>query len=568
MLDELEDNVVSRVIQAVGLFGDILSLEDTMEPILSVGGPERLQSKTEEDAEEGDESKTKSDGQKEREVEQEGVIEEVKKNGEVEGGESRGDLVETGVSTDDHKAESGEEQSKSVAAGKEGQNSEELQGDTRGSQEQERICQSEMEEDQAEVEEHCKEIGGTGGEDGAKERVLEEEGAEKEEGEMTEKEQNSDEVESSVAEVEELVEEGKEEEGPREMQVEEAGGEDKTDQEVPAGTQDSGSVDGHKETAEGKQYEEEGKDLKLEDENLQKAEEKEEICEKDKGGAEEKTKLDEQVEEKRLADAESKGQSELSVQPGEETTSKDEDDGQHENEGSKMMETEKEAKQVIEHMEQSDEKEKEQQDGSTVETASASGDDERKDTVDADKEDKTEEEIRPEEEEEANGRQEVKGKQQEEKEDEDEKEQMVRVASSPKTGRGRGIEVLEAVPAVEEGSKTHGRHGQDVYPTSLGQHNEVIEKGEENWDDEEEGEEQEDEKEEWPDQTQPAPLSDTDVDSAGDSQETSQQVEAQQLDRRLQAPMTSLPAAGCGVAREPLSGELVPSMEPIKWIYL
>lgn len=36
MLDDPEENsIVSRVIQAVGLFGDILSLEDTMEPILS-----------------------------------------------------------------------------------------------------------------------------------------------------------------------------------------------------------------------------------------------------------------------------------------------------------------------------------------------------------------------------------------------------------------------------------------------------------------------------------------------------------------------------------------------------
>lgn len=555
MLGELEDNVVSRVIQAVGLFGDILSLEDTMEPNLSVGGPERLQSKREEEAEEEDESKKKSDKQNEVEVGQESFKEEVKKNGEAKGGEGGGDLGETEMMTDDHKVGSGVEQKKSVAAGKEDQTSEEIQGDIECSQKQKHISRREIEEeDQAEVEEHYKVLGGTDEEDGEKERVLQGEQGEEEEREMTEKEQKSDdEVESRATELEEqLVEEGREEEGTREMQANDVGEEDNTDQEVSVETQDGGNVDGQEEAAEDKQYEVEVKDLKPEEEeNSQKAEEKE-IYKEDKGGAEEKTELDEEVEDKRHEGAESRGQSELPVKPGEEMTSKEEDDRQWEEEGDKTMEKEEEAKQGLECMEQSAEKEKEQKDGSAEEAGSA-GDDERKDTGKADKEDKTEEEIWPQEEQEANRRQEVKGKQPEEEE-----EEVVQVALSPvpETGRGRGSEALEAVPAVEEGSKVCREHSQDVYSASLGHHNDPIEEGEEKWDDEEEGEEdQEDEKAEAPDRTQPAPLRDTNVDSAGASQETSQQVEAQQLEERLQAPMTSLPAAGCGVTPEPLSGE-------------
>lgn len=565
LLDELEDNVVSRVIQAVGLFGDILSLEDTMEPNLSVGGPERLQSKTEE-AEEEDKSKKKSDKQKELEVGQESLKEEVKNNGEVKGGEVGGDLVETEMMTDDHKVGSGEEQKKSVAAGKEDQTSEEIKGDIECSQKQKHISQREMEEeDQAEVEEHCKMLDGPNGEDGEKERVLQGEQGEEEEREMTEKEQKSDdEVESRATEIEEQL--GREEEeGTREMQAKEVGEEDNTDQEVSAETQGGGNLDGQEEAAEDKQYEVEGKDMKPKEESSQKAEEKEEICEEDEGGDEEKTKLDEEVVDKRHEGAESKGQSELPVEPGEEMTSKEEDDRQWEVEGDKTMEKEEEAKQGFECMERSAEKEKEQKDGSAEEAGSA-GDDERKDTGKADKEDKTEEEIWPQEEQEANRRQVVKGKQQEE---EEEDEKVVHMALSPVPETGRGSEVLQAVTAVEEGSKVCREHSQDVYSASLGHHNDPIEEGEEKWDDEEEGEdEQEDEKAEAPDRTQPAPLRDTDIDSAGASQETSQQVEAQQLEERLQAPMTSLPAEGCGVTPEPLSGKLFLSMEPKKWMRL
>lgn len=550
MLDELEDNVVSRVIQAVGLFGDILSLEDTMEPILSVSGPERLQNK---EAEDEDESKKRSDEQNNEKIEQEGLRKELK-NGKVEEGKGRGDLVEMEVRTDDHKVELGEEQEKSVAAGREDQTSAEIKGDMGCSEGQEEKSQCQIEEeDQVEMEKHCEVSGGTVGEDRKKARGFKGEREEEQEREMAVREQRSDddEVESRGGDREEqLVEEGREEEGPREVQMVKVDKDkDKAQREVPAGMQDGENVAGQEEAAKGKECEVEGKDQKLKVENPQKGKEIEKISEEDEEGVEEETELDKEEEDKRQEDVKSKGQGELPIKPGIETMSKD--DQQWEDDGVKTM-IEEDFELGLECEEQNNEKkEGQEQNGSTEQTGSVVENEKKE----AGKEDETEEVIRPQEKEEQESKQRPGGK---EKNRDELEQELIASSTAPETGRGR--EVLDAVPAIEEGSKPGGKHSHGVYPASLGQHNDPIEEeGEEKCDDEDESEEdQEAEKEETPDRTQLAPLRDADVDSARATQETSEQV-----DKQLRAATTSLPAAP-----EPMSGKLVPYMKPLKWMYL
>lgn len=537
MLDELEDNVVSRVIQAVGLFGDILSLEDTMEPILS----ERLQSKTDA-VEKKDESKNESDEQQNGKIEREGLTEELKKSGKMEGGEDQGDLIEMGLKTGDHKVELGEGQEKNGGAGREEQTSAEIQGDVGCS---ERQTQEEIEkEDQAEMEQHlCQQVSsGTDREDSEKD-VLEGERGKEQESEMAVQESDGEFA------VQQLVEEGKEEGDQRVAKMQNVEKGDKTKQKVSAGIEGCENVHGQEKSG-GKECDVEGTDLKLKDLNLLQGKKIEKNGEEDEVGAEEKPEIDNEEEDERQEGVKSREQSELPVKSGVETRSNE--DQQQEDEGDKTIEKGEDIKQELERVQQNNEKMEEQEQNESTEDTISTGDEKKKEAS------KVEEAVRQLEEGEEEGSKRMSGEKEKHRKEEDEF-----AASSTAPEMGRRAEVLEAVPAVEEGSKADEKHSQGVYPAPMGHHNDPIEKEvEEKWDVEDEGgDEQENKKVEAPDQTKPTPLRDADVESAEAPRESSQQVKVQQREGLLQAQKTSL-----SVAPEPMSGKLVPYMEPLKWM--